>query len=259
LSEFILEVKGLTKAFGGLVALNNVDLAIRPGELAAVIGPNGAGKTTLFNIVAGVYAPTRGKVVFGGRTLGPRIAPAHRVRLGIARTFQHVYLFNDMTALENIKVGRHTRSRTGFVDAGFRLPNALREEDDIGLEAIHFLNLVGQGRQAELMASGIPLGQQKLVAIGRALATEPKLLLLDEPGAGLNAMEKKGLSDLIKRIRDIGTTVILVEHDMELVMGTAEWVIVLDCGEKIAEGTPHQVQHDQRVIAAYLGEDTELE
>ncbi|MEW6034065.1 MAG: ABC transporter ATP-binding protein [Chloroflexota bacterium] len=256
MSEPILEVRGLTKAFGGLVALDKVDLAIRPGLITAVIGPNGAGKTTLFNIITGVYKPTEGEVTFQGRSMNGMSTP-ERVRLGIGRTFQNVLLFKEMTVLENIMAGRHGKSHVGFVDAGLRLPNALREEERISLEAIRLLNLVEQGMHADKLASDIPLGQQKLVAIGRALATEPKLLLLDEPGAGLNAIEKRGLSDLMKRIRDMGVAVVLVEHDMDLVMRTADWVIVLDCGRKIAEGTAFEVQRDKRVIAAYLGEDAE--
>lgn len=256
MSDYILEIKGLTKIFGGLTAINNIDMSVVRGSITAVIGPNGAGKTTLLNVIAGVCAPDKGELVFDGEHLNGT-TPSQRVKLGIARTFQHVLLFKDMTVLENIMAGRHSRTRSGFLGSGLRLPGMRREEDEIALDAAHYLNMVAQGRYGGQMASEIPLGQQKLVAIGRALATEPKLLLLDESGAGLNAIEKKGLSDLIKRIRDMGITVILVEHDMELVMGTSDRVVVLDYGEKIAEGTPSEIQKNRRVISAYLGEDGE--
>ena len=256
MSDCILEIKGLTKIFGGLTAINNIDLNVTRGSITAVIGPNGAGKTTLFNIIAGVIPPDKGEIMFNGKRLNGT-SPPERVKLGIARTFQQVLLFKDMTVLENIMAGRHSRTGSGFLSSGLRLPAMRREEDEIALDAAHYLNLVGQGRYGSQMASEIPLGQQKLAAIGRALASEPKLLLLDESGAGLNAIEKRGLSDLIKRIRDMGITIILVEHDMELVMGTSDRVIVLDYGEKIAEGTPSEIQKNRRVISAYLGEDGE--
>ena len=256
MSDCILEIKGLTKIFGGLTAINNIDLNVTRGSITAVIGPNGAGKTTLFNIIAGVIPPDKGEIMFNGKRLNGT-SPPERVKLGIARTFQQVLLFKDMTVLENIMAGRHSRTGSGFLSSGLRLPAMRREEDEIALDAAHYLNLVEQGRYGGQMASEIPLGQQKLAAIGRALASEPKLLLLDESGAGLNAIEKRGLSDLIKRIRDMGITIILVEHDMELVMGTSDWVVVLDYGEKIAEGTPSGIQKNRRVISAYLGEDGE--
>ena len=301
MSKLVLETKALSKAFGGLVALDNVDLAIEAGKITAIIGPNGAGKTTLFNLITGVYAPTSGEVILNGRPLNKVVSPQsdrrrplhwlggifvsllaalylgrllvrlpfftglyanaltppQRVKLGIARTFQNVLLFGNMTALENVMTGLHPRSSYGFLEAALHLPKAHREEESISLKAMKYLNLVGLGSHAQQNALSLPLGQQKLLAIARALATEPELILLDEPGAGLNTLEKRELSDLIHRIREMGITVLLVEHDMPLVMGIAEWVIVLDTGKKIAEGTAAQVQKDQRVISAYLGEETE--
>jgi branched-chain amino acid transport system ATP-binding protein len=255
-SESILETKGLSKAFGGLLALDKVNLAIKTGTITAIIGPNGAGKTTLFNVITGVYPASDGEILFEGKAL--KSSPAHkRAALGIARTFQNVLLFGNMTVLENIMTGQHPRSRYGFLGAALRLPRAHREEETISLNATKYLNMVGLGTHAEQNAMSLPLGQQKLLTIARALATEPRLILLDEPGAGLNTLEKRELSDLIHRIREIGISVILVEHDMPLVMGIAEWVIVLDSGQKIAEGTAAHVQKDQRVISAYLGEEVE--
>lgn len=255
-SRYILEIKGLTKIFGGLTAVNEVDLNIVRGSITAVIGPNGAGKTTLFNLIAGVLAPDRGELLFNGESLKGK-SPAERVRLGVARTFQQVLLFKDMTVIENVMTGRHARTRSGFIASGLRFPAMRKEEEQISLDASHFLNMVEGGRYGNQRASEIPLGLQKLVAIGRALASEPKLLLLDESGAGLNAIEKKGLSDLVKRIREMAITVVLVEHDMELVMGTSDRVVVLDYGQKIAEGTPAEIQKNSRVISAYLGDEKE--
>lgn len=256
MSEPILETKSLRKAFGGLVALDKLDLAIEAGTISAIIGPNGAGKTTLFNVITGVYPASDGEILFEGTPL--KNAPAHkRAALGISRTFQNVLLFGNMTVLENIMTGQHSRSHYGFLGAALRLPRAHREEETISLNAMKYLNMVGLGIFAEQNAMSLPLGQQKLLAIARALATEPRLLLLDEPGAGLNTLEKRELSDLIHRIRETGISVVLVEHDMPLVMGIAEWIIVLDSGQKIAEGTAAQVQKDRRVISAYLGEEVD--
>jgi len=258
LRQTILDVKGLSKAFGGLTAVDNVDLSVEAGKITSIIGPNGAGKTTLFNLVAGVYMPTTGEILFEGKPLGTT-PPHKRAALGIVRTFQNVLLFDNMTALENVMTGQHPRSRYGFFEAALRLPKAHREEETISLNARKYLNLVGLGMYGDRNPLSLPLGQQKLLTIARALATEPRLLLLDEPGAGLNALEKQSLSELIRRVRDMGITIVLVEHDMDLVMGIAEWVIVLDSGQKIAEGTASQVQKDKRVIAAYLGEEEVIE
>lgn len=257
MSAPILEVRRLRKAFGGVVAVNEVSFAVERNKITAIIGPNGAGKTTLFNLIAGVYHPSGGEVRFEGQVLNG--LPAHdRVAKGIARTFQSVELFGNMSILENVMVGRHTRSSSGFLHAALRTPKHWREERQIRQEAMTTLAVVGLANKWALPASSLPFGQQRLLALARALAAEPRLLMLDEPGAGLNAGEKSELAELIGRLRDRGITILLVEHDMDLVMGIAEHVIVLDYGEKIAEGTAAQIQNDERVIAAYLGTDDDL-
>jgi branched-chain amino acid transport system ATP-binding protein len=250
----MLQVEHLTKTFGGVCALDDVGMEAAEHRITALIGPNGAGKTTLLNIVAGTYPPTRGMVTLAGRVLNG--LPAHeRVRLGIGRTFQNALLFDNMTVIENVMVGRHPRSRSGMTASAFRLPSMRLEEEHIFLEAMKYLNLVGLGMRARDMAASLPFGQQRLVAIARALATEPRLLLMDEPAAGLNTLERMDLADLIRRIQEMEITILLVEHDMTLVMQLAEWVVVLDHGRKIAEGTAEQVRKDRKVLAAYLGQE----
>ncbi len=250
----LLEAHGLSKAFGGVMAVNGVDLAVREGEIVALIGPNGAGKTTIFNVITGVFPPSRGTVCFRGEPL-VGLKPHAIAALGIGRTFQTVQLFGEMTVLENVMLGRHAKSRSGVLASAFRTPAMRREERAIREAALAILDAVGLREKAGQIASSLPYGEQRLTEIARALALEPVLLLLDEPAAGLNAQEKARLGGLVRRLRDRGITVLLVDHHMDLVMDISDEVIVLNYGEVIAEGPPGEVQRHQGVIAAYLGEE----
>jgi branched-chain amino acid transport system ATP-binding protein len=250
----VLKIDNVTKIFGGLTALQDVSFSVGAGEITGIIGPNGAGKTTLFNIVSGIYKPTAGQISYEGKDI-TGCPPEKLARLSMVRTFQGIELFNQMTVLENVMVGLHTKSRSGIFASIFKLPGQVREEKRIREQAARWLEFTGITDLADTKAANLPFGKGRLLEIARAMALEPHIILMDEPAAGLNSRETADLAVMIKKISDSGVTIALVEHDMDLIMDICNRIVVLNLGCKLAEGTPREIQENEKVITAYLGED----
>ncbi len=249
----MLRLDGITQVFGGLTALDNISFTARRGEITGVIGPNGAGKTTLFNIVTGIYRQTAGSVYLNDRNV-TGLPPERLATLGMVRTFQNIELFGQMTVAENVMVGLHTKSKSGILSCAFKLPGHLKEERLIREQSMQWLDFAGIADLCHVEAASLPFGKGRLLEIARAMALEPQIILMDEPAAGLNSRETVELAALIRKIRAAGVTVVLVEHDMELVMDVCDAILVLNLGAKLAEGTPREIQENPAVIVAYLGE-----
>ena len=250
----MLRLNGITKVFGGLTALEDVSFSVDAGSITGVIGPNGAGKTTLFNIVTGLYTQTAGEVYLGSKNIS-FFNTETLAELGLVRTFQNVELFGQMTVQENVMVGMHTRSASGIFSCAFKFPGQIKEEKYIRENSLEWLKFTGMADLADITAGNLPFGKGRMLEISRALATEPKIILMDEPAAGLNSKETSELSSFIRRIRESGVTVVLVEHDMDLVMDVCDSIVVLNLGKKLAQGTPREIQENSQVISAYLGSD----